>query len=238
MFNAAAGQMVTVATAFGPNVMLKDYTGHAPNVTTDGTGSVTITIPANIGGGGYVCYARDGITGPAHDAANPAETTQEFAGAADLDIRPAEVGQPNRVASVWAQAGRPIRLDLWYHTDASWTDATRLGVTLLDGVGAQVAISSFTKTGPQGGGFTYVPPTSGFYTFMIQAFDTPATDPKPIYWLKAHYTATAFFFQDVLSALKAAAGLTKGTVEQAQYAGAPVGVEEAVRLLRAWNGLN
>jgi alpha-amylase len=235
--NGASAQTITVATAFGSNVTLRDYTGHSPNVTTDGAGNVTITIPANAGGTGYVCYARDGITGPAHEAAVPEETTQEYAGATDLDIRPAEMGVANRVASIWAQAGKPIRLELWYRTDPSWTDTTRLDVTLLSPSGTQVAVSSFTKTGPQGGGFTYVPSTSGYYVFFIQAFNTPTADPKPIYWLKAHYTAPRIMSPEVLNALKAAAGLTKGTLEQWQYAGGPVSISEAVRLARIWGGL-
>lgn len=235
--NGSSAQTITVATAFGANVTLHDYSGHRPNVTTDGSGNVTITIPANAGGAGYVCYARDGITGPVHDAIAPVETTQEYAGASDLDIRPAEMGVANRVAAVWAQAGKPIRLELWYHTDPTWTDTTRLDVTLTDPFGVQLALSSFTKTGPQGGGFTYVPATSGFYTFYIQAYDTPAADLKPAYWLKAHFTAPRFFSTDILSALKAAGGLTKATVEQSHYAAGPVDIAEATRLLKLWSGL-
>ncbi|HEY3412675.1 MAG TPA: alpha-amylase family glycosyl hydrolase [Armatimonadota bacterium] len=235
--NGASAQTVAVATAFGANITLKDYTGHAPNVTTDGAGNATITIPANAGGAGYVCYARDGITGPPHAAAGPRETTQEFAGATDLDIRPAEMGVANKVASIWAQAGKPIRLELWYHTDPAWTDTTRLDVTLIDPAGATVATSSFTKAGPQGGGFTYTPPASGFCTFFIEAFDTPAADPKPVYWLKAHYTAPAVFPVEVPTALKVAGGLAKGTVDQAQFAGGAVTVAEAVRLMKLWSGL-
>jgi alpha-amylase len=235
--NPTTDQTITVATAFGANVTLKDYTGHGQNVTTDGSGNVTITIPKDAGGAGYVCYARTGITGPAHDAAASVETTQEYAGATDLDIRPAEVGVANRVASIWAQAGKPIRLELWYHTDASWTDTTRLDVMLDDSYGNLAASSSFTSAGPQGGGFTYIPPTTGYYIFYIQAYNTSASDPKPVYWLKAHYTASRFFITEVQSALKAAGGLSKGTVEQSQYAGGAVGIGEVVRLLQMWSGL-
>lgn len=235
--NPSYDQTITVATAFGSNVSLHDYTGHGPDVTTDGSGSVTITIPKNAGGAGYVCYARAGITGPAHDPAPSAETTQEYAGATDLDIRPAEVGVANRVATIWAQAGKPIRLELWYHTDSSWTATTRLDVTLQDSFGVQDAISSFTSAGPQGGGFTYTPSSTGFYTFNIQAYDTTATDPKPVYWLKAHYTASRFFLTDVQTALKAAGGLSKAAVEQSQYAGGAVDLVEAVRLLKVWSGV-
>lgn len=42
---------------------------------------------------------------------------------------------------------------------------------------------------------------------------------------------------DVLAALKAAGGRTKGTIEQSQFAGGAVNIGEAVRLLKLWSGL-
>jgi alpha-amylase len=59
----ANSHSVTLTTGFGPNVQLHDYTGHAGDVMTDGTGSLTITIPQNRAGAGYVCYSRYGIDG-------------------------------------------------------------------------------------------------------------------------------------------------------------------------------
>src|SRR6266436_2374845 len=48
---------ITVFTGFGANVGLHDYTGHGGDVRTDGSGKVTITIPRNVNGLGYVCYS-------------------------------------------------------------------------------------------------------------------------------------------------------------------------------------
>ncbi|HEY3267147.1 MAG TPA: alpha-amylase family glycosyl hydrolase [Armatimonadota bacterium] len=233
--NETAEQTITVDTGFGPNVTLHDYTGHKPEVTTDGAGRASITIPSNAGGGGYVCYARAGITGGF--ARTPRETTQEFAGAPDLDIRPAETGGPVRAASIYAQAGRPIRLEFWYHTDASWTADTRIDVSLIDYLGSSAAKSSFGKDGPEGGGFTFTPPITAYYAFNIQAFNTPASDPKPLYWLKAHYTAPQFLQPSLVAALKAAGGLTKAAGEQAAFANGPVDIAQVTKLLRQWNGL-
>jgi hypothetical protein len=41
---------IQVATGFGANVHLKDYTGHGGDVFTDGGGGATIQVPANLNG--------------------------------------------------------------------------------------------------------------------------------------------------------------------------------------------
>jgi alpha-amylase len=230
--NGSAAQTITVDTGFGPNAALHDYTGNGPDIETDADGKATITIPPNANGNGYVCYAEAGITGGFSPAAR--ETTQEYAGAPDLDIRPAEAA-PVRVAVIYARAQSPIRLELWYHTDDSWTPDTRLDVTLTDPFGQTVATSSFTKDGPQGGGFTYTPAVTGYHIFTIQSFNTSNTDPHPNYWLKAHYTAPPVFIADSKNALAVAGGLTAAAPEQA-FAGS-LDLPAAVRLLRAYNGL-
>jgi alpha-amylase len=99
---------VTVQTAFGPNVHLHDYSGHAGDVWTDGSGNVTIGIPQNTNGTGYVCYSRAGLGKP-----NPVTrlaTTQVFEGAADLDICPAIAGETLTIGCIWCDAGFPIEL--------------------------------------------------------------------------------------------------------------------------------
>ncbi len=75
---------VTVQTGFGANVHLHDYSGHSGDVWTDGAGKVTIGIPPNHNGFGYVCYSRAGIDKP--NAVVRKTTTQVFEGAEDLDI--------------------------------------------------------------------------------------------------------------------------------------------------------
>ena len=56
--NGNIAHQITVDTGFGANVTLHDYTGHSGDVQTDGNGQVTITIPKNTNGLGYVCYSR------------------------------------------------------------------------------------------------------------------------------------------------------------------------------------
>jgi len=67
---------ITVETSFGPNAALHDYTGHSPDAVTNGQGSVTITVPRNADGHGYVCYSRTGIDGAF--AVHTHTTTQEI----------------------------------------------------------------------------------------------------------------------------------------------------------------
>jgi len=93
----ASPRTVEVATAFGANVALHDYTGNGPNIVTSGRGAARITVPRNAEGRGYVCYSRTGIDGGF--AVTSRTTTQEFEGAADLDLPPADSGKA-------VQAGR------------------------------------------------------------------------------------------------------------------------------------
>jgi len=104
-----------VQTGFDANVHLHDYTGHAGDVWTDGGGKVTIGIPPNDNGLGYVCYSRAGLDKP-----NPVfrrATTQVFEGADDLDIGPAAGGKTLVIGRIWCDAGFPI--DLTPQTEAS-----------------------------------------------------------------------------------------------------------------------
>jgi alpha-amylase len=126
---------VTVDTAFGSNVHLHDYSGHAGDVWTDGGGRATIGIPPNANGLGYVCYSRVGL-----DSVNQIErhsTTQVFEGAADLDIGPAIGGSSVRVGRVWCDAGVAIELrpQAAPHLIFSVTDPSGAPVALHGGAG-------------------------------------------------------------------------------------------------------
>lgn len=99
---------VTVQTDFGGNVLLHDYCGRSGDVWTDWQGRVTIGIPPNDNGKGYVCYSRAGL-----DRSNQVqryEATQVFEGANDLDIGPAVGGKTLSFGRIWCDAGFPLRL--------------------------------------------------------------------------------------------------------------------------------
>lgn len=97
---------IRVATGYGPNVALHDYTGHAGDLATDATGAMTVTVPANVNGLGYVCYSRQGqdrVLAPASHG-----VTQDFESAADLDILPCTSGKSVLAGRIWCAPGSTI----------------------------------------------------------------------------------------------------------------------------------
>jgi len=157
---------VTVATGFGANVHLHDYSGHAGDVWTDWQGYATIGIPPNDNGLGYVCYSRAGLEKP-----NPVvrhSTTQVFEGADDLDIGPAVSGETVRIGRVWCDADHPIEL-------VPELDAAALVFSVLDPGGAELPLE-------HGKGHTH---KRGWHTIQV----TSANVSKPIK-LAVTYTGT------------------------------------------------
>jgi alpha-amylase len=184
--NGGSARTISVQTGFGANRKLHDYTAHGPDVWTDGSGKATVTIPAN----NYVAYSVDGITGgfgvPQY------AVTQEFAGAADLDIKPADNTAYVQVGRIYVQAGKPITGAL--HFDASgWTASTSISLQLLGPDNAVKTNRSYSNSTPQGSTITHTAATTGWYTFQIRSYNTPASNAKPAYWLRATYTAPQGF---------------------------------------------
>jgi alpha-amylase len=184
--NGINAPTIRVDTGFGPNVKLHDYTGHSGDVKTDGNGRATITIPKNTNGLGYVCYSREGIGGgfnpPPHDA------TQDYEGAQDLDIKPADNTAFVQVCRVFVAAGRPIKGALRFDT-SKWTGATTITLELDDPSGAKIASHDFAKGTPQGESISATAGPTGFYTFRIRSANTPTENAKPSYTLSVTYRA-------------------------------------------------
>ncbi len=142
----AASRTITVATGFGSNVKLHDYTGHAPDAFTDGNGNVTITIPQNTTGAAYVCYSVDGQGGSGFGISTH-PVTQVFEGATDLDILPALSGKAVSVGRVWCAANSPVRAGLKPVT-TGWTSATSILLELVAPDESVVAKQTFTLQTP------------------------------------------------------------------------------------------
>jgi alpha-amylase len=187
--NKDAGQQrtITVATTFGPHAELDEFTGHGHPVRTDGAGNATITIPRNQNGGGYVCYShpRPKTPFPVHEI----ETTQEFAGAEDLDIGPATVDGFSTACRVWVKSGKNVRASLFFDA-AHWTPATSIRLELLDPNGQTFKFGTYHASTPQGTAIEAGAQQTGFYTFRIHAFQTPQTNARPSFSLKVSYTAS------------------------------------------------
>ena len=185
--DAGAARTITVDTGFGAHTGLHDYTGHAGDVTTDQNGRLTLTIPHNVDGLGYVCYSRAGIAGTF--APKPQAATQVYEGARDLDIKPADNEAAVRVCRVWASANSRIDASLEFD-DTDWTDATTIVVALEGPKGANLSNVVYTRAvrNPLTGATT----EEGWHTFWIRSNNTPPSNEKPSYKLTVTYTAPAF----------------------------------------------
>jgi galactose oxidase len=193
---------IGVATGFGPNVRIHDYTGHAADAVTDGGGNVTITIPQNSNGLGYVCYSIEGQAGGFAITTRP--VTQEFQGAPDLDILPALAGKPVQAGRVWCAANSSLTARLKPVT-TGWTNTTSILLELLNPDGSSLASQSFTLETPAGKELHATTRAEGFHACRLTASNTPAANPNPAYALSVTYTAPTVFNQPAAAEVQAAA---------------------------------
>ncbi|HET6383294.1 MAG TPA: alpha-amylase family glycosyl hydrolase [Armatimonadota bacterium] len=187
--NRADGGRVTVATAFGPHVRLRDYTGHEPPIETGENGSATFSIPPDRNGGGYVCYARFGAKKPVE---RRYAVTQQYAGAGDLDIAPASHARWVKVCRIWAEGGRSINASLTFDT-RQWTSGARIEMEAFGPDGRRLTTFAGSCRTRQGRGFSMRPRTTGWVTFRVHSFHTPAANRDPAYTLRVTYFAPMLF---------------------------------------------
>ena len=198
---------VTVATGFGTNVALHDYSGHAGDVFTDGNGNVTITVPRNDRGLGYVCYSRAGNSGGFDIQTR--SVTQDFEGAPDLDILPALGGKTVQSCRIWCAANSPVRAVLMPDT-TGWTAATSISMKLLAPNGTVLAQQAVTRQ-TVGTPLAAMAGEEGFHSFTLTAANTPAASPDPSYKLSVTYTAPTMFAAAGAAALVAAEAVANPT---------------------------
>ena len=177
---------ITVDTGFAPNQLLHDYTDHAPDVRADAQGKVTLTIPNDQDGNGYVCYAPAGRA--LRFLAHPHSVTQDYEGASDLDIPPADTAHPVTVCRIWAAKGKPIRASLSFDTKGS-TPQTRLSLQMQPPDNALPLVSTYTRA-TSGTTWNVVPASTGWHTFTLSASETAPSNPNPSYRLRLAYTAS------------------------------------------------
>ena len=180
-----APRTIRVQTGFGAHVPLHDYTGHGGDIATDADGTVTITIPLNHNGQGYVCYSRTGFGGLF--AATPQSVTQDFEGSEDLDIHPLATGATVAAGRVWCSANTPIHLEL--KTDASkWTPATSVEVDVIGPAGSLLASHAFTRDTVTRSPLQLAAQTTGFHALRLRANHLP--EAALAYTLSTTYTAS------------------------------------------------
>jgi alpha-amylase len=186
MNTASYPQTITCQTGFGANWELHDYTGHEPDVYTNGSGQVTITIPPLNGGTGYCCYSVENIGGSF--TAPQYSTTQEYDGAIDLDLPPADNTQQVPVCTITPASGTSISGALTFDT-AGWTTSTYITLQLLNSANTVVATKNYYYNTAQGTTLGISSANGNNYTYKIESFKTPTSLPKPDYALRITYTA-------------------------------------------------
>lgn len=115
----AASPPTTIATDFGPGVVLHDYSGSTPNdLTTDAQGNLTVTVPPTT----YCVWGARGIGGGF--LGHPRRTTQEFQLDDDLGDNTAQslgyggkatAGEYHTAGAVWVARGTPVKV--WVYAD-------------------------------------------------------------------------------------------------------------------------
>ena len=184
--DANASRTITVATGFPPHTQLRDFTDHEGSVTTDGQSQATITIPKNDNGKGYVCYAPPAKVDPF--SRKPVPTTQDYEGAADLDIKPAVEGQRLEVCRIFAEAQTEMTVRLSFDA-AHWTPATTIQLEIEGPDGRTAASRKFDHGAAQKAALTVATQHKGFHSLFVQSANTPAQNKAPKYKASVTYTA-------------------------------------------------
>ena len=184
-----ASHAIQVQTGFGANVHLKDYTGHGADVVTGGDGAVKLVVPANIDGLGYACYSPIGQDRAL--ATGGRATTQDFEGAADLDLLPVINGETVTAGRIWCEAGTPVNLALSIDR-TGWSASTSVEISLASSQSV-LQVVPVTSTSTMPASLEQTTRGRGFYTIQLTASDLPAATPTLAYKLSAMYTAPRTF---------------------------------------------
>jgi hypothetical protein len=179
-----APRTIRVATGFGSNAALHDYTGHAADLMTDGTGATTVTVPPNVNGLGYVCYSRQGqdraLTSVSH------AVTQDFEGAADLDIPPCMNGKAVVVGRIWCAVGSPIAATLTLDR-AGWSAGSKLDLELLAPDATRKSVVTVTSASDPV--LRTDADAEGFHMLRVTGAGLPAANSDQPYKVSVSYTA-------------------------------------------------
>lgn len=164
---------ITVQTNFAPGTRLHDYTGkNGQDCWVDGHGKATFGVPPAANGQGYGFWAPADFQGQGI-AINPRSTTQDFDGAADLDIPP--LGNTEiKVGRVWCGKGQALATAMLAANQQPADFAYKLRIGLPDG-------SSVTPTD------RYHTTNYGWHT--LYATGVKLSSPVP-FTLRVNYSST------------------------------------------------
>ncbi len=190
--NQDADVPVTVPTSIPNGTVLTDYTDHHITATVT-NGTLTVTVPANKNGRGYLVMAPAGITGTF--AVNKTSVTQEWDAADDLSIPPAN-DKMHEVCRIWVDGGQTITSTLLAYNIKNWNKRANLLVEIdrssLDNK-TNIAVASRTFNAKQQKQLlNYITPanvTPGYYSIWVKGNNLPAKSGYEWFNLQSTYTA-------------------------------------------------
>jgi alpha-amylase len=179
------GRTVTVQTGFPANSQIHELTGNGVSATTNNNSQATIVIPKNTNGRGYVCYAHTDKIIPV--ARISRATTQEYEGAADLDIRPAVENERVSVCRIFIAAD--TTLTVRFSFDATqWTPATSIDLEIETPQGRNLLSHKFSRQS-NGSSINVKTLDKGFHSLFLTSTNTPAGNKAPGFKVVISYTA-------------------------------------------------
>ncbi len=178
------GYRRNVQTNFGAHVQLHDYTGRQGDVWTDERGMVTIALPRNDNGTGYVCYSRVGYAQGFE--INRRTTSQTFFGATDLDTGPAANGLKVRAGRVWCQQGTTLMAKFSPDTKG-WQSDAEIVVEILDPQ-SRVLASQTWRVNQKSGALKVGINESGWHALQLTGHGLP--DGGAAYEMAVTYVGT------------------------------------------------
>lgn len=181
-----ASRTIHAQTGFPAGSLLHEYAGHGPDLHVAADGSVTLNLPRNANGLGYVCYSTAGISDGFAAQSYPA--IQVFEGAQDLDIKPAESGVSIQVFRIWVDSGKQVSTILTFDT-TGWDPSTTLILTAMGPAGAVQATKTFAIDA-SGETMTFLAGVQGWYSFKILLQGARA-ELRSSYKLSTSYQAPA-----------------------------------------------
>jgi alpha-amylase len=184
--DASSSRTIIVQTGFPPNTQLHELTGHGGTVTTQSNSQVNIVIPKSVNGEGYVCYARPALLKPFSPTMRV--TTQDYEGAADLDIKPAVENERVQVCRIFVEADTQLQVRLSFNA-AQWTSGTSIQLEIETPQGGNLLSKKFVEADSNDASAGAKAPSKGFYTIFVTAMNTPAGNKAPAYKVAASYTA-------------------------------------------------
>ena len=184
--NQAFEKSMWVQTNFGAYVELHDYTGNGPDLRTEADGRVEVKVSKN----SYVAYSRKGFHW-GHDL-NSHRVTQQFAGAKDLDLKPA-TQQLTSVGRIYVQANTDIQWQLYFTKPSLSSNDDTLNLFLVSEkslVSSEAPLfSQSVKIQDLQSEGRFVVKETGWYEFKTSLQTKDNVPAVSNYWLNVNYQA-------------------------------------------------